>query len=81
MSKEDVLAPTVMLYSIFVTAAIEAKKGRDVAVMDLPGAFLHADNDDELIMTMKVKLAELIVMVAPQIYPKYIMRNKCSELV
>ena len=68
MSKEAVAAPTMMLESIFVTAAIEAKEGRDVAVMDLPGAFFDADNDDEVIMTIKGKLAELMVMMAPQIY-------------
>ena len=53
MSKEEVAAPMVILESIFVTAAIEAKEGRDITVMDLPGAFLYADNDDEVIMMMK----------------------------
>ena len=44
--------------------------------MDLPGKFLHADHDDEVIMIMKGKLAELMVMVYPQIYRKYIVRTK-----
>ena len=65
MTKEEVAAPTVMLEPIFVTAAIDAKEGRDIAVMDLPGAFLHADNDDEVIMTMNRKLVELMLMVTP----------------
>ena len=47
--------------------------------MELPGAFLHVDNDDEVIITMKGKLTELMVMVAPQIYQQYIMRNKQGE--
>ena len=56
-------------------------EGRDVAVMDLPETFLHADNNDEVMMTMKGKLVELMVMVAPQIYQKYIVRNKQDEPV
>ena len=72
MSKEEMATPTAMLESIFVTVAIEAKEGKDMAVMDLTGAFLHADNNDDVIMTMKRKLAELMVMMAPQIYHKYL---------
>ena len=72
MSKEEMATPTAMLESIFVTVAIEAKEGKDMAVMDLTGAFLHAENNDDVIMTMKRKLAELMVMMAPQIYHKYL---------
>ena len=68
MSKNEVAAPTVMFESIFITAALEAKEGRDVAIVDLPGAFLHANNDNDVIMTMTGKIAELMVMKAPQIY-------------
>ena len=42
MSKDEVAAPTVMLESIFIRAALEAKE-RDMAVMDLPGAILHTN--------------------------------------
>ena len=44
--------------------------------MDLPGTFLHAENDERMVMFMKEKMAELVVHVAPQIYPKYITTTK-----
>ena len=44
--------------------------------MDLPGALLHAENDEVVVMFMKGKMAELMVYVALQIYRKYIMTMK-----
>ena len=50
-----------MIESIFTAAAIDAKERGDTAIMDLPGAFLHAGIDERVIMFMKGKVAELIV--------------------
>ena len=44
--------------------------------MDLPVAFLHAENDKAVVMFMKGKMAELMVHVAPQIYCKYIITTQ-----
>ena len=79
MSKDDVAMPTVMLESIFITAVLEAKEERDAAVVDPPGAFLHTDNENDVMMTMTGKLAELMVMIAPQLYCKCVTTNKQGE--
>ena len=60
IAKEEATSPTVNNDSTFVLAAIAAHKCRVTATMDLPGAFLHADNDDLVIMKMTGKLAELM---------------------
>ena len=52
-----------------ITSAIEAHEERDVAVIDLPGAYLHAMSDEEVLMLLKGPLAELMVKVDPSIYP------------
>ena len=57
-------SPTALLESIFITVAIDAKEEWDVGIMDLPGAFLHAKNDERVVMFMKGKMAELMVHVA-----------------
>ena len=46
-------------------------KNRVVAIIDLPGAFLHAKNDETMVFT-KEKMAELIFHVHPKIYKKHI---------
>jgi hypothetical protein len=68
----DATSPTVSLEAVLITAAIEAHEERDVAIVDVPGAFLSADMDEEVIMTIRGRLAELMVKAAPNIYRKYI---------
>ena len=43
-------SPTVSIESIFMTCCIEAKEKSDVAAMDSPGALLHLEYDDYVIM-------------------------------
>ena len=52
-------------------ATIGASKQRVVATIGLPGASLHAENDETVVMFMKGEMAELTVHVTPKIYKKY----------
>ncbi|KAL7461201.1 hypothetical protein ACHAXS_001624, partial [Conticribra weissflogii] len=70
--KGEAASPTVCVESIFITAAIEAKERRDVATIDLPSAYLHAENDETTHMELKGRLAELMAQVDPTVYRKYI---------
>ena len=58
--------------SVFLTGVVDAKEGRDVAVLDIANAFLHADNDEEILMLLRGKLAEMMVQVDPTMYHKYV---------
>ena len=49
-------------------SVIDAKENREIAVVDLPGAFLHVENDRDVMMFMKGRLAELMSLIAPQTY-------------
>ena len=64
-----------------ITVAIAAKerRDRDVNTIDLPGAYLHIDNDEETIMLLKGKLAELLVQVEPSLYRKYVITSSKGE--
>ena len=64
----DAASCTVMTESIFITTAFDAKEHREVALIDLPRAVLHASNDKKVIMFMKGKMAELMAPLALQIY-------------
>ena len=67
------------LESILITAKIDAMEEHEVAIMDLPHAFLHAKNEIEVIMKMEVKLVEMIVCLEPRIYWKYITTEKMGN--
>ena len=73
--KIETASPTAMMESIFVTTTINSKEQRDVATIDLPGAFLHARND-KMLSCFERKMAELMVHAAPQIHRKYIATTK-----
>jgi hypothetical protein len=45
-SPEDAASPTIATKSIFLIAVIDALEGHDVAIIDMPGAFMQADMDE-----------------------------------
>jgi hypothetical protein len=59
--------------SVFITAVVDAREGRDVACFDIPGAFLHMDHNKDITITMilKGRLVKLMVQVAPNLYRTY----------
>jgi hypothetical protein len=65
-------SPTIALEAVLITTTIDAYKERDVAIVDIPGAFLSSDMHEEVIMTIRESLTELMVKAAPNIYRKYI---------
>jgi hypothetical protein len=79
--KEEAAAPTVALESVFITTAIDAKEHWKVVTIDIPGAFLHADNEDYVIMKMVGTLAELMVKTNPKLYRKYVVNKKGCSVV
>ena len=79
MAKEETTSPTVTTEANFSLAAIAAHERRFIGTMDLPGAFLHADNDSFVIMKMTGKLAELMVKTAPNIYRKYVIEDSTGK--
>jgi predicted lactoylglutathione lyase len=61
---EDVSSPTVSTHAVFINAAIAAKERRIVKVVDLPGAYLHADmSGEEVLMHISKEDAEIMIMM------------------
>ena len=63
--EETAAAPTAGLDSVFLASTIDAKEIRKVVTINIPGAFLHADNADYVIMKMVRTLAKLMVKMNP----------------
>eukprot|EP00978_Attheya_sp_CCMP212_P032460 scaffold126826_cov58-Attheya_sp.AAC.1 len=45
-TKEEASSPTVAIESLMLACVIDAKEKRDVAVVDIPGAFMQVDMDE-----------------------------------
>ena len=50
-----------------MTSAIEAKKGWEITVADIPGVYLHADVDETIIVRFDGTMAEMLVRIDPGI--------------
>ena len=70
-------SPTVSLEAMMISCCIDAKEGRYVVVTtDIPGAFLHANMESRVHMTMEGTIAEHVAKLEPAIYRKYIWHDK-----
>jgi Reverse transcriptase (RNA-dependent DNA polymerase) len=70
-AKEDASSPTVAIESVMLSCVVDAAEGRDVATVDIPGAFLHADMEDVVHMKLEGTMAEIMVRINPAMYKKY----------
>ena len=71
-NKSDGTSPTVSTNGLIMKCAIDAHEGRDVAVVEIPGAYLNVENDEYIIMCLRGKLVEMMVQVDPKVYRKYV---------
>ena len=86
ISKEDASSPTVATESVLLTCIIDAEEERDVAVIDIPNAFIQTRIEDEKDMaTIKLRgvLVDILVEIAPDVYKPYATKDKkgVSQLI
>eukprot|EP00536_Pseudo-nitzschia_multiseries_P000823 jgi/Psemu1/1867/gm1.1867_g len=62
ITKEDSTSPTVSLYALMNSCMIGAIEGRDVATVDIPGAFLQTDmpEGEDVYIKLNGTMAELL---------------------
>jgi hypothetical protein len=62
----------VAIESVMLSSVIDAKERRDVAIVDIPGAFLQADMEDKTHIKLEGKMAELLVRIDPKLHRKHV---------
>ena len=68
IDKTNATSPTAALESVLLTSTIDAKEGRDMAIIGIPNAFVTTrieDKKDIVIVRLRGKLAKLMVATAP----------------
>ena len=78
IEKEDATSPTAALESVLLTSTIDATEERDVAVIDIPNAFIQTiikDDKDKVVLHLRGKLAGILIKTAPEMYRKHIIIN------
>jgi hypothetical protein len=75
ISKEDASSPTVATESVLLTCIVDAEEGRDVAVVDIPNAFIQTrieDEKDMAIIRIHGVLVDMLLEIAPEVYSDFV---------
>jgi hypothetical protein len=72
--------PIVAIESAMLSATINAMEERDVATVDIPGAFMQVDIDKVVHVRFEGKIAKMLVRMDPKLYRKYV-RDKNGKAV
>jgi hypothetical protein len=79
--RADAASPIVATEAVFLMAFIDAIENRDVAVVDIPGAFMQVDLDDETIhVRLTGKMVELLLEIDHELYESYLVCER-GEMV
>ena len=82
MNQEDASSPTVLTKSVILTSMIDAIKEREIAIVDIPNAFIQTEVTDEnkqVIVCICGMLVDILVKIAPDIYKDYVTVNNKGE--
>ena len=74
-TKIESSSPTASLAGLMLTCMIDAYENRDVATVDIPGAFLQTkmpDDEEDVHVMLDGRMAELLAKISPETYQKYI---------
>jgi len=77
--KEDASSPTVSNEAVMLTCVIDANENRDVAIVDIPNAFVQTvveDEKDRAFIRIRGLLVGVLVSIAPDVYGKYVTIGK-----
>ena len=80
-SKDDATSTTVSTELVIVTNIIEVKQSRDVAIVDIPNAFIQiaiqkGNGQDRIMMKIKGKVIDILVEISPETYGNYVVFKK-----
>ena len=79
ISKEDASSPTVATESVLLSCIIDAEEDRDVAVIDIPNAFVQTrieDEKDMAIIKIRGVLVDILVKIDSDAYKSYVTTDK-----
>jgi hypothetical protein len=79
ITKEDASSPTVSLEAVLLICVVDANKNRDVAIVDIPNAFVQTiveDGKDKALICIHGPLVDILLSIAPNVYGLYVTVGK-----
>jgi hypothetical protein len=86
ISKEDGSSLTIATKSVLLTCIIDAEEGWDIAVIDIPNAFIQTrvkNKKDRATIKIRGVLVDILLEIAPEVYRPYatIGKNGVKQLI
>ncbi len=84
ITKEDVSSPTVSAKAVMLTCMIDALKDQDIAIINIPNAFVQTvvnDEEHRVVVRIRGPLVDILVSIAPDVYGPYVSTNKAGQKV
>ena len=66
---------------MFLTAVIDALENRDVAVLDVPGAFMQADIDELVRVRLTGEMVNMLLQIDKEMYKDYVVMEKGEQVM
>ena len=80
IDKEDATSPTVTTKSVILSCIIDAREEREVAVIDIPNAFVQTviedDEKDKFIVQLRGEVVDILCNLAPEVYRDYMVIDR-----
>jgi hypothetical protein len=81
MDKSSISAPVISTDALFTTLVIDAIEGRDVATVDMPGAFLQTDTKPGTFFKMTGPMVDILCQINPKLYEPYVTTEKGKKML
>ena len=67
--------------AVLLTAVIDALENRDVAVLDVPGAFMQADIDELVHVRFTGEMVNMLLQINKEMYKEYVVMEKGEQVM
>ena len=81
IAKEESTAPTVSTEAVFLAAVIDALEGREVVVLDVPGAFVQADIDELVHVRFTGEMVNMLLQIDSEMYKDYVVVERGERVM
>ena len=78
--REEATSPTIKLESLIMSLLVDAKEKRDVATVDIVGAYLLADMKDTVVVKVTRRGVDILCEANPK-YRKFVVKDGSKQII
>ena len=79
ITKEEASSPTLATEAVLLTCIVNAEENRDVAIINIPNAFIQTcieNEEDMAIIKIRGFLVDMLLEIAPEVYKPFVTLDK-----